>query len=612
MTDPHPYALDVVEGRQPAGSLVRLACERSIAEHAAPPSGWYFDSEFPAAVLRFLGECPHVKSEWAERGERFAPSPWQAWCVSEVYGWRSKSDRRLRRYKEALLEVGKKNGKTFLAAALGLYETAYGDVGAEVFSAARMEKQAKLVWRDACEMLRRLPLEIRANSKQTVQEISWSPQPRKHGTAARFAPVSKEYSSLDGLNPSFVIVDEAAAIDDPGIFGVLRTALGARRTSWILQITTAQRSLSSAYAVTREAAIAMLRGDSDDARTFAAIYAMDAPGEGESLWGRARRPETWIESNPNLDVSVFTDFIETQVAEADRMPTRREEVLLKHFNSWSGSVASWIEEIEVWRAARIDALAREGDCWVGLDLASVRDLTAVARVWSVSRGRFEVDFRCFLPAARLDAVPDSLRRHYDQAIERGTLELTSGEVLDDQHVDAYIDQTVREYGPAITIGYDPYNAQSLVSRWSDRYGEDRLLRVGQGIASLSAPSKQVERLILSGCIAHEGDPFIEWCLENCRAYRDVNDNLKVRRSETEHEKKVDPIVALIVAIAVCDASTEPEAQIHVHRFGRERAPLAGDFDMPGYDDEEWRPAARQTAVDQAREREEADRRALGL
>ena len=292
----------------------------------------------------------------------------------------------------------------------------------------------------------------------------------------------------------------------------------------------------------------MLRGDVDGDRSFAAIFEID---ENDDI-----SDETcWVKANPNIDVSLQRDFLRKQVRDSANLPGQRNGCLIKHFNKWGGSASAWLSA-EPWRAAAVEEIPRDGVCWIGTDLAQTRDLCAVARVWATSRGRYAADFRCWLPEAALDHVPEKLRIHYEAAVERGILEVTGGTVTDYDGIAEYLRASCRDHDVR-QIGIDPWNATSLTNALESEGFP--ILTVRQSIAMLSGPSKIVESLIEDRKIAHVDDPFITWQLEGCHAYRDVNANIKIRQGP-DPTRKIDAIIALIIAAACIDFSSEPESE----------------------------------------------------
>jgi phage terminase large subunit-like protein len=182
--------------------------------------------------------------------------------------------------------------------------------------------------------------------------------------------------------------------------------------------------------------------------------------------------------------------------------------------------------------------------FIGFDLASTRDLNAVCTLKRFGEEDYEAEFQFFLPEAGFELIPKHYQDIFRVAIDSKILKLTQGNVMDDREISEYIKQLASKYDVK-EVGYDAYNASSLVARLND-HGIP-VKKVGQGMAVLSNPSKYVEKLILNKNIKHNGNPFVGWQLGNCECYEDVNGNIKVRKNEADTSAKVDGIIAMIIA-----------------------------------------------------------------
>ena len=557
------YAKNVVSGDIVAGEYIRLACAKFLRELDDDQFDWEFVPAYAEPVCRFLEQTPHIKGKLATERKTLTLELWQEWVICELYGWRSRDDHRVRRYEEALTLIGKKNGKSLLASGLGIYELKFGDEGAEVYSVATKSDQAKIVYSVAKKQIVKMPAVLREDIRLTVHEIS-------HEDSI-FKPLSSESKSMDGLNPSFVIVDEAAAIKDRNVVESVESGItGSRFTACMFYITTAQFTSSTIFFEKREHSIKVLKGEIEDDRVFAALYELDEsddPLADESCW---------IKANPNLGISVGVDYLHRKVRSALAKPSARNGVLVKHFNKWVGSDSSWLPG-DAWKecATGIRTLFKKiagRPCWFGLDLAQTRDLTAAARLWHVSRGRFAADFRFWIPQSRWEAIKEieHLRPIYEAAIASDILVVTSGQTTDFGAVKEYVDETCEEEDVK-KIGIDPAQAVDLVNQM-EADGREVLI-VRQRVSHMSGPAKEIEGAVLDGRILHDGNPFVTWQLENCCVRKYDSGDIYVHRSRTDEERKVDGIIALIIARACADVSETPESDSVA--FGYVRIPGPG-------------------------------------
>ena len=183
--------------------------------------------------------------------------------------------------------------------------------------------------------------------------------------------------------------------------------------------------------------------------------------------------------------------------------------------------------------------------FIGFDLAATRDLNAVCTLKRFADDDYEAEFKFFLPSDGYDLIPKHYGDIFSVARQSGILHITQGNVMDDREISEYILKQCEKY-EVKEIGFDAYNAASLVARLND--AGLPLKKVGQGMAVLSNPSKHVEKLLMQYSIKHDGNPFVGWQLGNCEVYEDVNGNVKVRKNEADKSAKVDGIVSLIISM----------------------------------------------------------------
>ena len=405
-------------------------------------------------------------------------------------------------------------------------------------------------------MVRQLPPAIPFKILEGKLEIQSPP-------ASKFKPLSRETKSLDGLNPQLGIVDEAAAIENRNVIEVITSALGSRKSQWMFYITTAQPITSTLYYERRATAIAMLKGELESPQLFAALYELDE-GDDPMI-----DESCWIKANPNLGVSVYPENLRKQVADANATPSMKSNVLCKNFNVWAKAATAWIPRV-IWDKC-IGEVQRDGPCFVGTDLAQTMNLTVVSRLWAPSRNVRCIDFRCFMPQGAMRAIPADLAVLYERAIKSGVLEITSGAITDYDHVGAYLRKTYDAFDVE-SIGCDPWNAtQLLTSLQNDGLP---VLIVRQSRASLAAPSKDLETLIIGRRLRHDGNPFIAWQFENAQATRDDQHNLRLSRDVNHPERQTDAVTAAVIACAGLAGAQEVEGDEDAF----ETVPAGGEAD----------------------------------
>ena len=531
------YAEDVVCGKILASQWVIKACQRALDDLKASKSSeypWEFRPKPASHIVDFCQYLPHVKGEWA--GEPFKPEPWQKFVLEQLFGWRRKTNLNERRFRECILEVARKNGKSFFASVLSLYELIFGDAGAEIYSVATKSDQAKLVWTSAVQISQKMDPQLSQQLNKTVTSLF------NKSKFSSYKYVGRDSSSLDGLNPSLVVIDESAAITDRNLIDVMTSAVGARLNPLIVHITTAQFSRHTAFYDMRTYLQLILDDKAQDDRLFGMLYSL----EEDEDW---TDPLTWIKANPNLNVSAREDHLQSQVNKALNVPSEKNAILVKHFNIYTTGSGSWMDT-NVWEASAGE-VERTGKCFIGMDLAHTRDLCAISRVW-VGSGKYDVDFMFWLPEKAIKTAPIYVEPIYRAAIESGILRVTPGDVTNYDEIQSYIEGSCKQYDVA-AVSFDPYNATQLVTRLEEQGLP--MLQVNQSISYMSPAAKETERLILENMLRHDGNRFLAWQLGNCEKYEDINGNIKIRKGE-DAALKVDGIIALIMAISAAAGNVE--------------------------------------------------------
>jgi phage terminase large subunit-like protein len=345
----------------------------------------------------------------------------------------------------------------------------------------------------------------------------------------------------DGKNPSTVIVDEAAQIVDRNSIEVLHSGMVARQNPLRIYITTAAFTKDTKFYEDLSMYESMLKGEAtDNPRWFGLLYGLDIGDD----W---HDPATWAKANPMHGISVYESAIESRAEEAKHKPAALNEFLCKTLNVWVSANAAWLDRAH-WDDPACQIVEREQPpeaVFIGFDLAATRDLNAVCTLKRYGELDYEAEWQFFLPEESLAFIPKHYADIFRVAIDSGILKLTEGNVMDDREISDYIiNQQCKKYDVK-EVGYDAYNAASLVARLHD--AGVPVKKVGQGMAVLNNPSKYIEKLILNKQIKHDGNPFVGWQLGNCEVYTDVNGNIKVRKNEADKAAKVDGIIALIIA-----------------------------------------------------------------
>lgn len=521
------YAEQVLSGEVLTSELVRLAVRRYYADlENALDKGWYFDRKAAMRAINFIERLKHTKGEWA--GQRFRLEAWQQFILWNIFGWKNADG--TRRFRYAYIEIARKNGKTALSAGVGLYMLfADGEARPEVYSAATVKDQAKICFADAVEIVKATDLKnyLTPFRNSIVYEL-------KGGT---FKPLSSDYGTHDGLNPSCGIIDEFHAHRDSGMFDVIKSAFGARKQPLMFIITTAGFNKAGACYAYRDNVIKVLRGVNEDDSLFGIVYSLDSREEWDN-------PKMWIKSNPNLGVSLSVDYLADQVQDAKNRPEAVRNVMTKNVNLWVDAEKTWILD-DAWMKC-VGTMPPDDlkgcACWGGLDLSNVSDITAYVLIFHED-DRFQLLPFFWIPEEKMLEKVKKENINYDKWLASGYVTVTPGNVIDYDFVKADILRIVAEYDLR-TSAYDRWNSsQTIIDLQNEGMGFNPF---GQGYGSMSAPTKEFEKLVLTQKIEHFGNPVLRWMLASTVTKTDPAGNIKPDKEKSV--QKIDGIVAAIMAL----------------------------------------------------------------
>ena len=516
------------------GEYESQAYQRILKTHEEwPAKGYNFDLAAGLRVIQFVEEyCKHHAGEWA--GTPMLLENWQKVILLETFGWKRADGFRV--YRTLWLELGRKNGKSCLASAVALYLLlADHEQGSEVYSSATKRDQAKIVFDFAKNMVAQSN-ELAKHCRVQRGNISVL------RSSSKFEPLSAEGSTLDGLNPHGIIIDELHSHKTREVYDKLVTACASRRQPLTVCITTA--GLYDPAQIgwqLHEHATSILAGRVEDDTWFCWISAAD---EGDDPY----TVETWEKANPNLGTSVYPSFLEQRSAEAISQPSSLNAFTRLHLNQWTKQVERWLD-MEHWDACNhevnLDEL--EGrECYIGLDLSSKLDLTALALIFPpTDDDLWRLSVNCYIPREsmmereRIDRIP------YSMWERDGWITPTEGDVIDYRWIEKDIFELSERFNVQ-EVAYDPWSAQQMALRIRDDMGLS-VVPIRQGFMSLSEPTKEFERLVVSGKLAHGGNSCLTWQANNVTCRHDPAGNIKPDKSGKTH--KIDGIAASIISLA---------------------------------------------------------------
>lgn len=528
----------------------------------SPCGNYWFDSQAADAAASFFPRYLHfTEGEWA--GHPFELESWQEHdIVRPLFGWKRNDGRGTvgseewrrtctRRYRRCYVWVPRKNGKTELAAGVALLALlADGEMAGQVYSIAADKDQAKLVFQKAVSM------------------VGWSDKLSEHLTcfktsiwcpdlSAAFKPLSGTPEGKHGLNMSGLVGDEIHEWRDGRLYTFVHQSTASRRQPIEFLISTAGERSGYGWE-TWTYCQKVQTGEIKDEETLVVIYAADP----EDDW---TDPAVWAKANPNLGVSVKRSYLEAECRAGQELARRENDFKRYHLNIWTEQAIRWLP-LHAWDACGwADPEKPEGDparndrwrdlpeqmtgrfATAGVDLSATADLTAL--VWTFppteEGGRWVMIPRFFVPE---DRIAERVRRDrvpYDEWVKRGALTATPGNVVDYAFVKQQMFDDAERF-KAGSIAFDRWNAIQMMVEVIAEGLEG--VKFGQGYVSMSGPSKELERLVMSHRLDHGGHPVLRWCAGNVAVETDPAGNIKPAKDKST--ERIDGIVAGIMGIGV--------------------------------------------------------------
>lgn len=496
---------------------------------------WFDETAAKVAVLFFEKLLRHSKGEWA--GQPFELMPWQRdEVIRPLFGWKRADGSR--RYRRAYIELPRKNGKSTLSAGIALYLLfADGEQGAEVYSAAADRDQATIVFAEAKAMIEQSPDLTRLAQifKKSITVES---------TRSFYRVLSADAFTKHGLNAHGIVFDELHAQTNRDLYDVLNTSTGARRQPMMVMITTAGFDRESICWEQHEYARKVLAGIVQDDEYFAYIRAAEEKDD----W---LDPETWEKANPGIGLTVKRDYLEAEARRAKEVPAYQNTFRRLHLNQWTSQETRWLS-VERWdrcnRSFDERLLSSSGaTSYGGLDLASTSDLASFVLDFPPESGDqetphiwmpfFWIPGENLMERVRRDRVP------YDAWARDGFIRVTEGNVIDF----GVIVRDVIELGERFNvkeIAFDRWGAFQVSQQLAG--AGFTMVGFGQGYASMSAPTKELLRIVMDGKLAHGGNPVLRWMADNLVVVQDAAGNVKPEKAKSR--EKIDGMVAGIMAL----------------------------------------------------------------
>ncbi|PES11610.1 terminase [Bacillus cereus] len=529
-------------GEVTVSSKVRRIYKKLVNDIYDTSSVFEYDANKANHVIEFIENfCKHSKGKWG--GKPIELEVWQKAFLAASFGFVHKIDG-TRKYREVLLIVARKNGKSTIASGIGLYlQVADGEPGAEIYAVATKLDQAKLVWLDAKRMVKKSPVLLK-RVKPLVRELN------ADFNDSTFKPLGSDSETLDGLNVHGAMMDEIHAWKDKNLYDVIVDGTSSREQPMIFMITTAGTIRESVYDMKYEEAEMLLNGLDDpdgykDDRFLPIIYELDKRDE----WTDNTK---WAKANPGLGTIKKIDQLETKVNKAKANSLLVKNLLTKDFNIRETSTEAWLTFEQLNNKATFDVAKLKPSYGIGgCDLSSTTDLTAAKVIFMLPNDPHVYVLQMYwLPEDLLEQRSKEDKIPYNLWAEQGILRTTPGNSVHYKFVTQWFLEVRDELGIYIPwIGYDRWSAKYWVEEMEGYFGKEAMIPVAQGKQTLSSPMKLLGADLESNLVNYNNNSIDKWCLSNTAI--DVDKNLNIQPNKTNNQRRrIDGTAALLNAYVV--------------------------------------------------------------
>lgn len=526
------YAEMVCDGSIIANKDVILACQRHLKDlkrQGTDEFPWVFDEKKAWRPIHFIEEkCIPSKGDYS----RMVLQPWQHFVVGSLFGWVHR-DTGYRRFREGLIFVGRKNGKTTLESGLADYMAGFdGERGADIYFLANSQDQSHKLFDEAKAMIDVSPY----LSQRFITGRSEIRFPKRKCT---IVPMSADKNNKDGENLHFAVFDEIHEYHDYKLINVMKRSRGTRHQPLIVYISTAGTVLDGPLMDFVDNGQDCLTNYDDhiDERTFYYLARLDNIQE-------MNDPNLWVKANPNIclmeTINLITDFKKDR-----RNPSELADWITKQFNIFSETdELSFVSTETILKNNRTlevkELLGRE--CVGGYDLSETEDFTAACLEFPLDDGSIFLLEKSWIPEARFkrDKNPDRIKE-WEKA---GEIEIVPGEYVNYEYVLDWFIENSKKYNISL-IRYDRAKALQL-NKELESYGfvTDKVI---QGFTTLGGPMQNFKELLLDGKVIFNNSRLFRWYLNNVKLRKDRNDNWMPDKQS--RSRKIDGFAAALNAHA---------------------------------------------------------------
>ena len=536
------YWEEIQSGKTRVSQKVYKTYRHVIREMDRSDSQYFYDPRRANHIIEFFENYLH-HSKGKCGGQLVKLELWEKAMLATAYGFIDIEG--YRQYRETLLIVGKKNGKSLLASGVGLYMLqADGEPGPEIYAVATKRDQAKIIWQEAKRMVRKSPaLAKRTRSLVAELDSDWND--------GIFKPLASDSDTLDGLNIHCALMDEIHQWKNGRpLFDIIADGVIAREQPMIFETSTAGTIREDIYDDKYEEAERIINGYDDpdgyhDEHFLPLIYELDSRNE----W---TDPGAWIKANPGLGPIKSRKALADKVEKAKANPALVRNLVCKEFNIRETSSEAWLNFEELDNRETFDLQKIKPRYGIGgADLSSTTDLTAAKVIFRVPDDpKLYVLSMYWIAEDLLEKRVKEDQIPYDKWHERELLRLCPGNSVHAKYVKDWFVEVQEKLDIYIPwIGYDSWSAKYWVEDMADYFGKNAMIPVIQGKKTLSDPMKRLHNDLCSKLVIYNNNPIDKWCLANTAYDEDKNGNIQPHKT-SKPTRRIDGTAALLDAYTV--------------------------------------------------------------
>lgn len=541
------YYNQIVDGDIVVSDRVRRVYKH-LVDKLETPEQYIYDKDRAEVAIDFIELfCKHSKGKWA--GKPVKLELWQKALIAALFGFVDK-DTKVREYQELILIVARKNGKSTLAAAIGLFLlVADGEMGAEIYSAATKRDQAKIIWDEAAKMIKKSKslnkvCHVRVN--RILCDVN----------DGKFVPLSSESNSLDGLNVHGALIDELHAIKDKNLYDVIVDGMSAREQPLTIITSTAGTVRESIYDIKYDEACQIVDGYDDEQgyqneRILPIIYELDSRKE----W---TDPNCWAKANPGLGTIKSASQLAEKVKTAQNNPIHVTNLLTKDFNIRETSSEAFLTFEQLNNTATFDIAALKPRYGIGgIDLSATTDITCATLLFMVPNDPVKyVKQMYWIPEDLFDKRVQEDKVPYDVWYKRGFIRKSPGNRIDYRLIVEWFKERQEEDDIYLyKCGYDGWSAAYFVEDMKSEFGRSVMNPVIQGKKTLSGPMKALGAELEAKLINYDNNPILKWCMANVEIDVDRNGNIQPTKS-IHAKKRIDGFASMLDAYVEYERNQE--------------------------------------------------------